>query len=49
MVQTQNEIYSDDFSAYPAGAIPFDYSPWGEYHCKPEIGKLGVWREVTTH
>ncbi|MFC1582886.1 hypothetical protein ACFL4W_05040, partial [Planctomycetota bacterium] len=42
-------VFYDDFSIYPLGPVPFDYSPWGEYHCQPEVGKLGPWHEVTTH
>lgn len=46
---TDETVFTDDFSDYAPGPIPYDYSPWGEYHCKPHIGKLGRWREVTTH
>jgi rhamnogalacturonan endolyase len=45
----KTHTFADDFSTYQPGPVPFDYSPWGEYHCEPEIGKLGPWEEVTTH
>ncbi|MBT7847857.1 MAG: hypothetical protein HN742_38685 [Lentisphaerae bacterium] len=40
---------SDDFTGYAPGHIPNDYTPWGEYHCRTDQGRLGPWREATTH
>jgi hypothetical protein len=42
-------LFADDFSAYALGPIPNDYSPWGEYHCRTDQGRLGPWQEATTH
>ena len=42
-------LFADDFTRYAPGFIPNSYSPWGEYHCRTDQGRLGPWREATTH
>ncbi|MFQ6132494.1 MAG: hypothetical protein ACE5R4_10695 [Armatimonadota bacterium] len=42
-------LLADDFSDLPLGRIPNSYSPWGEYHCRTDQGRLGHWAEATTH
>lgn len=42
-------ILHEDFSSFPPGKLPFDYSPRGEYHCIPLEGYTGRWREATIH
>jgi rhamnogalacturonan endolyase len=42
-------LLHDDFTAYPLGPVPNSYSPWGEYHCRTDQGRLGPWVEATTH
>lgn len=42
-------LFADDFTAYPPGRIPNSYSPWGEYHCRTDQGRLGPWAEATCH
>lgn len=42
-------LLSEDFSDLPPGPIPNTYSPWGEYHCRTDQGRLGHWVEATTH
>ena len=39
----------EDFSSFPVGQLPYDYSPLGEYHCVVPEGHLGPWVELTTH
>jgi rhamnogalacturonan endolyase len=42
-------LFHEDFSAFPVGQLPYDYSPIGEYHCVIPEGYLGPWVELTTH
>jgi len=42
-------LFADDFSAYPLGPVENGYTPWGEYHCRTDQGRLGPWAEATTH
>ncbi len=42
-------LLSEDFSELPLGPVPNTYSPWGEYHCRTDQGRLGRWVEATTH
>ena len=42
-------LLEEDFTDLPLGPIPNSYSPWGEYHCHPDEGRLGRWVEATTH
>jgi rhamnogalacturonan endolyase len=41
--------FHEDFSSFPVGQLPFDYTPNGEYHCVVPEGYLGPWTEWTTH
>jgi hypothetical protein len=38
----------EDFSDLAVGAFPSDYSPLGEYHYRPPVGKRGNWYQPTT-
>ena len=42
-------LLRDGFSRYPVSTVPNTYSPWGEYHCHPDEGRLGPWAEATAH
>ena len=42
-------LLSEDFSQLALGPIPNAYSPWGEYHCRTDQGRLGRWAEATVH
>ncbi len=42
-------LLDETFADLPIGPVPNGYSPWGEYHCHPDEGRLGCWREATTH
>ncbi len=42
-------LLHEDFSDLPLGPVPNSYSPWGEYHCHPDEGRVGRWVEATTH
>jgi len=42
-------LVADDFTAYPLGPVRNSYSPWGEYHCRTDQGRLGPWIEPTCH
>jgi len=42
-------LFSEDFSSFPVGQLPCDYSALGEYHCVVPEGCLGPWVEMTTH
>lgn len=40
-------IFKDDFTSYPLGQIPYDYTPLREYHFYI-TGEIGPWKEATT-
>ncbi|MFQ6098512.1 MAG: hypothetical protein ACE5O2_12370 [Armatimonadota bacterium] len=42
-------LIEEDFSGLRLGPIRNTYSPWGEYHCRTDQGRLGRWAEATTH
>ncbi|MHC5035323.1 MAG: rhamnogalacturonan lyase family protein [Planctomycetota bacterium] len=42
-------IFKDDFSQFSIGALPFDYSAVGEYHCLDLPPLPGGWVETTNH
>ncbi len=49
MSENRGVLLKEDFSDLPLGPIANSYSPWGEYHCHPDEGRLGRWVEATTH
>ena len=49
MARERVVLLSEDFSDLPLGPIRNTYSPWGEYHCRTDQGRLGHWVEATTH
>lgn len=42
-------VFQDRFEEFPIGALPFDYSAVGEYHCLDLPGLPGGWVEATNH
>jgi len=41
--------FHDNFSEFPIGSLPFDYSAVGEYHCLDMPQLPGGWVETTNH
>ncbi len=41
--------FTEDFTNFPLGQLPYDYSPTGEYHCIVPKGMPEPWVELTTH
>jgi hypothetical protein len=46
--QSFKTLAHEDFSDLPVGPFPSDYSPLGEYHYRPPLGRRGRWYQPTT-